>query len=151
LHEPSASRPRRAVPPLGAFPYHATDIIRLGDLDHQNHVNNVVYATYLETGRVMLMRDTFGSLSFPTTNFVVARLEINYLRELHWPGTVTIGSGVEHIGRSSVVFAQAVFHGGDCAASGRTTMVLMDSRSRTPARLPEDILARLKPLAMPAT
>lgn len=149
MRDPSAPKPRRATPLLGAFPHHASDIIRLGDLDHQNHVNNAVYATYFETGRVMLMRDTFGGLSFGTTNFVVARLELNYLRELHWPGTVTIGTGVEHIGRSSVVFAQAVFHSENCAAAGRTTMVLVDSRARRPARLPDDVLARLGPLAMP--
>lgn len=133
---------------LEDFPHHAADIIRLGDLDHQGHVNNAVYATYFETGRVHFMRDTFGGLRFGDKNFVVARVEINYLRELHWPGNVVVGTGVERIGASSVAYAQAVFHEGACAASGRTTMVMIDRATRRPAAMAEDILAPLRTLKM---
>ena len=141
-------QPARQTPRPEDFPHHAPDIIRLGDLDHQKHVNNAVYATYFETGRVMMMRQMFGELSFGSTNFVVARLELNYLRELHWPGNVDVGTGVERIGKSSVVYGQAVFHDGVCAASGRTTMVLIDKATRRSTTMPEDILARLQPLLM---
>jgi acyl-CoA thioester hydrolase len=129
---------------LEDFPHKAIDIIRLGDLDHQNHVNNAVFATYFETGRVNFMRDVFGGLRFGERNFVVARLEINYLRELHWPGMVDVCTGVERIGSSSVTYAQAAFHAGECAASGRTTMVLIDRATRRSSPLTEDILNLLR-------
>lgn len=148
MHAISATQPRRAALPLAAYPHHAADTVRLGDLDHQNHVNNAVYATYFETGRVMLLHDTLGGLARGGNTFVVARLEVNYLSELHWPGSVTIGTGVERIGRSSIVFAQAVFAGGRCAASGRSTLVLVDGGSRRPTRLPDDLLQRLQPLRL---
>ena len=50
------------------------------------------------------------------TTSVLGRIEINFLKELQWPGTIEIGTGVAEIGRSSYVFAQAVFIGGVCAA-----------------------------------
>lgn len=138
------SKPAPSVPRPENFPHQAPDIIRLGDLDHQGHVNNAVFATYFETGRVGFMHDVFGGLRFGDKNFVVARLEINYLRELHWPGQVEAMTGVERIGSSSVTYAQAVFHAGVCAASGRTTMVFIDRASRRSTPLLDEIVARLR-------
>jgi acyl-CoA thioester hydrolase len=136
--------PGRAAPLPDDFPHRAMEIVRLGDLDHQNHVNNAVFATYFETGRVHFMRDVFGGLRFGGRNFVVARLEINYLRELHWPGTLEVCTGVERIGGSSVTYAQATFHEGICAASGRTTMVFIDRNTRRSTPMTDDILERLR-------
>lgn len=148
MNDPVNTGPVRNALRLENFLHHAADIIRLGDLDHQGHVNNAVYATYFETGRVHFMRDTFGGLRFGDRNFVVARVEINYLRELHWPGNVTVGTGVERIGTSSVTYAQAVFHEGACAASGRTTMVMIDRATRRPVAMAHDTLAPLQRLKM---
>ena len=44
-------------PRLEDFPYRLTDNVRFADLDPNQHVNNAVYATYFETGRVTLMKD----------------------------------------------------------------------------------------------
>jgi acyl-CoA thioester hydrolase len=142
------TKPARTTPKLDDFPHRAADIIRLGDLDHQGHVNNAVFATYLETGRVNFMRDVFGGLRFGDNSFVVARLEINFLKELHWPGAVEACTGVERIGGSSVTYAQAVFHEGECAASGRTVMVFTDRSTRRSAPLPPEIVERLRAMTM---
>jgi acyl-CoA thioester hydrolase len=75
---------------------------------------------------------------------VLARLDINFLRELHWPGQVEIGTGVAEIGRSSFTFLQAIFHDGACAATGRATMVMIDMASRKARPLPPEALARLE-------
>ena len=142
-------KPAPAAPKLDDYPYRAMDIIRLGDLDHQGHVNNAVFATYLETGRVNFIHDVFGGLNFDgDKGFVVARLEINFIRELHWPGTVDVCTGVERIGKSSVTYAQAVFHDGVCAASGRTTMVFIDRKTRSSTPLLPEIIERLQGMMM---
>ena len=46
-----------ATPRLEDFPYRLSDNVRFADLDPNQHVNNAVYATYFETGRVTLMKD----------------------------------------------------------------------------------------------
>jgi hypothetical protein len=46
-----------STPQLEDFPYRLTDNVRFADLDPNQHVNNAVYATYFETGRVTLMKD----------------------------------------------------------------------------------------------
>ena len=77
--------PSPEPPRLTDFPIRVSDVIRFGDLDRQGHVNNAVFATYFESGRVGLIYDPENGLQVPGATSVVARLEVNFLRELHWP------------------------------------------------------------------
>ena len=141
-------RPARISPRLDQFPGRAHDIIRFGDLDPQGYVNNTVFATFFETGRVAFLREPGNALSPPGTTSVLARLDINFLNELHWPGAVEIGTGIAEIGRSSFTFLQAIFHQGACAATARATMVMIDGETRRSRPLPEEALARLEELRL---
>ena len=148
VNDPSmaAARQTRVLPQLAQFPGRTRDIIRFGDLDPQGHVNNTVFATYFETGRVMLLREPGNELGAPGVTTVLARLDISFLREMHWPGTVEIGTGTTQIGRSSYSFLQAIFHEGECAATANATMVMIDRATRKAHPLPDDVVARLEKL-----
>ena len=148
MNDQTAAKPARILPTLDQFPGRTRDIIRFGDLDPQGHVNNVMFATFFETGRVMLLREPGNLLNPPGTTSVLARLDINFLREMHWPGTVEIGTGIEQIGRSSYTFLQALFHEGTCAATGYATMVMIDAATRKARALPQDVVARLEKLRL---
>ena len=74
---------------------------------------------------------------------VLARIEIDFLKELHWPGTIEIGTAIAEIRRSSYVFSQAIFSEGDCAARARSTMVLIDRATRKARPLPPELIERL--------
>jgi len=134
------------VPRLEHFPGQTRDIIRFGDLDPQGHVNNTVFATYFETGRVMLLREPSHLLNPPGATSVLAQLDISFLREMHWPGEVTIGTGTTRIGRSSYTFLQAIFQDGQCAATAEATMVMIDATTRKARPLPQEVVARLERL-----
>ena len=140
--------PARVLPKLEQFPGRTADIIRFGDLDPQGHVNNTVFATFFETGRVAFLHEPGNALSPPGTTSVLARLDINFLKELHWPGSVEIGTGVAEIGRSSFTFLQAIFRDGECAATGRATMVMIDAVTRRARRLPTEAIARLEQMKL---
>jgi acyl-CoA thioester hydrolase len=85
-----------------------------------------------------------NALHPPGTTSVLARLDISFLREMHWPGEVEIGTGVATIGRSSYTFLQAIFHEGHCAATAHATMVMIDAKTRKSTPLPEAVIARLE-------
>jgi acyl-CoA thioester hydrolase len=146
LQEPSPKPVRTAPPRLEAFPLRVPDLIRYGDIDRQGHVNNAVFATFLETGRVAIIHDPTAGLQVPGATSVLARVEIDFLRELHWPGSVEIGSAVTQIGRSSYVFMQAIYCDGACAATARSTMVLINAATRRARRLPPELIERLERL-----
>lgn len=139
------------LPTIDRFPGRTGDIIRFGDLDPQGHVNNTVFATFFETGRVMFLRDPTNLLNPPGATSVLARLDISFLREMHWPGTVEIGTGTTHIGRSSYTFLQAIFHEGECAATANATMVMIDRATRKARPLPDEVVARLEQLRLRET
>jgi len=121
-----------------------TDIIRFADLDPQGHVNNAVFSTYFESGRVAMFRDPDLSIGVPDATFVLVRQEIDFLRELRWPGNVEVGTALAELGRSSFTVAQAIFHGDMCAAAGRATLVMLDTVSRRPRPLTQGAIARLE-------
>lgn len=148
MNDPSAGNSARVVPRLEQFVGRTTDNIRFGDCDLQGHVNNAVFATYFETGRVMFLREPGNELNPPGATSVVARLDISFLREMRFPGTVEIGTAIVEIGRSSYTFLQALFVDGQCTATARATTVMIDSATRKARPLPQDVVARLEKLRL---
>jgi acyl-CoA thioester hydrolase len=55
---------------------------------------------------------------------------LNFVSEITWPGRIEIGTGVKHIGRSSVTLEQALFQDGRCAATATTVIVQMNETTR---------------------
>src|SRR5437879_13910910 len=77
-----------AVPRLEDFPYRLSDNVRFADLDPNQHVNNAVYATYFETGRVTLMKDRSYGLMPDGVTGIMVRLDRHLRCELRWSGTI---------------------------------------------------------------
>ena len=128
-----------AEPLLEDFPYRLSDNVRFADLDINQHVNNASYASYFETSRVMLMKDSANGLQPDGFGWVMVRLDIHFRAELHWPGKIELGLGVAKIGRTSVNFDQVVFSEGKCVASARAVNVLVDQVTRKPVALTAEI------------
>jgi acyl-CoA thioester hydrolase len=133
------------APRLEDFPYRLSDNVRFADLDPNQHVNNAVYATYFETGRVTLMKDHSYGLMPPGLAWIMVRLDIHFRAELRWPGTIEMGLGVAKFGRTSVTFDQVVFSEGKCVASAQSVAVLIDDISRKPTPLTEEIVRNFQP------
>lgn len=129
------------TPRLENYPLRLSDNVRFADLDVNGHVNNAVYSSYFETGRVMLVRDAANGLTPPGAGWVLVRLDTHFRAELHWPGTIETGLGVRRLGRTSVTFDQVVFSEGRCIASTQATTVLVDSQTRKPTPLPPSVIA----------
>ena len=130
---------------LADFPYRLSDNVRFGDLDPNQHVNNAVYATYFETGRVTLMKDPQYGLTPPGLAWIMVRLDMHFRAELRWPNQIELGLGVARFGRTSVTFEQVVFSEGRCVASAQAVGVLIDEASRRPTPLTPEVVEKLKP------
>jgi acyl-CoA thioester hydrolase len=133
------------TPRLEDLPYRLSDNVRFADLDPNQHVNNAVYATYFETGRVTLMKDRSLGLMPEGLAWIMVRLDIHFRAELRWPGKIELGLGVTKLGRTSVTFEQVVFSEGRCVASAQAVTVLIDDLTRKPTPLTDDIIRNLQP------
>ncbi len=116
------------------FPCLISEKVRYSDTDRQSHVNNVVFAVFFEAGRVELLFN-YGEVLEEGCSFVLARSEIDFLRELNWPGTVTIGTRVQRLGRSSISIEQALFQNDSCAARSLSVMVQKHGETGTSTAL----------------
>jgi acyl-CoA thioester hydrolase len=125
------------------------DKLRYADTDRQGHVNNAKFATFLESGRVAFLYDPAAPLAPPGCEFVLARVAIDFLAELRWPGVVDIGSVILVIGRSSLTIGQGLFVGPDCVAAAESVVVLTDAATRRSTPMPEALRVRLAALATP--
>lgn len=118
------------APRLNDFVCIARDKMRYGDTDRQGHVNNAAFSTFFETGRVELLFSNETDLLGPDGSIVIARLTIDFRKELKWPGEVDIGTRIATIGRSSLRCEQALFNQGDCIATAESIVVLTDANTR---------------------
>jgi len=130
---------------LDDYPLRSHDKLRYGDTDRQGHINNAVFSTFLETGRVEMIYDGKRSLADEGCSFVIARLELDFVTEMLWPGRVDIGSGVIAIGRSSLRMEQALFQEGRLVAVGETVMVQVNDVSRRSQGFSERLVAAVQP------
>lgn len=122
--------------------------IRYNDQDALGHVNNAVYSTFFEAGRTDFIKPMLDEIADETTtlDFVLARITIDFLKELSYPGSVDIGTRVLRLGTKSMTFANAVFKGGtdECAATCEAVLVFFDLEHRTSVKPPAKLRAMLK-------
>jgi acyl-CoA thioester hydrolase len=133
-------------PKLADFPSQTYDKLRYGDTDRQGHINNAVFVTFLETGRVAMLEAGERPLREAGFSFVIARLILDYRAEIFWPGTVEIGTAVKTIGNSSITFTQAIFQGDTCVATAESVLVQVDNTTRRSAPLSASARALLEQL-----
>jgi acyl-CoA thioester hydrolase len=130
------------------FPARTVQSLRYNDMDRAAHVNNAVYSTLFEAGRVPILYDPARRMPPDGCHFSIVHITIDYLSEMTWPGDATIGTGVARIGNSSVNFRQAVFKEGVCCAVAESIVVLTDSTTRKSAPLPDHARAYFKELVL---
>ncbi|MTH96834.1 thioesterase family protein [Roseibium sp. RKSG952] len=135
---------------IADYPVMTTEKLRYRDLDSQGHVNNAVFTTFLEAGRIYMLFDGKEAIADKGASFVIARLELDYIAEIRWPGTVEIGSRVVKVGRSSITLEQSIFQNGVEAGFARTIIVQSDPAARKSKPLSEGAVERLKRVMSPA-
>lgn len=128
---------------LHQYPIKTYEKLRYADTDRQGHVNNAVFSTMLETGRVEILYAPKTPLASRNCAFVIASQSLDFHSEITWPGRVDIGTGVMKIGRSSITLEQALFQNDRMCASAKTVIVQMNETSRRSEPLNEEAIDRL--------
>jgi acyl-CoA thioester hydrolase len=104
--------------------------IRWRDLDAFNHVNHVVFLTYLEEVRDEWLGRVLGDAEF-VWGYVIARVEIDYRRELTLDDDAVVARcSLERLGTKSVVTSEAILtRAGETAAEAKAVLVARDSET----------------------
>ena len=116
--------------------------IRFGDQDSLAHINNVALAQYFEVARTAFVYDVIraaGPEAEATVEFVLARVVIDFLKELHYPGRVEVGARITRLGNKSMTSGYGIFRGDDCIATSEAVNVFYDMKTRRSMVPPEEV------------
>ena len=110
--------------------FSTTHRLRFNDTDRLGHVNNAVFAVMLEQGRSELAVEAGLPVESDTASLVIVRLELDFLREMAWPGAVTIETEVARLGNRSFTLQQRLVLNEELCARAVTVLVVMDRVAR---------------------
>ena len=135
-------RPDTARLDAARYPHHAVIQTRFADLDPQGHINNVAMATLFETARVRFNQAMGFGRARSGGRWLVARVEINYLAEGHFPADMLVANGIGRIGTRSWSILSCAFQD-DRPIATCETVVVLEAREGATA-MPENMRAMLE-------
>jgi len=141
------SRPDPHLLNAASYPHTDTIQTRFQDLDPLGHINNVAMAALFESGRVRFNR-AMGLAAWAGHRWLVARVEINYIAEGHFPADMEIATGIGAIGTRSWHILSAAFQDGAVIATCDTVVVMSSAGGAT--GFPDDFRTALEKYRMRA-
>ena len=120
---------------MADFPWVHRDRVRFRDCDAMGHVNNAVYSTYLEESRIGVL----GGL----TEFILARVEIDFRSELRMGEEVEVRTRCSRIGTKSFDLEHVLAAGGRVVAEARSVLVSYDYARAESVPVPDGLRERL--------
>jgi acyl-CoA thioester hydrolase len=116
---------------------------RYSDYDSRGHVNNAVYLTYFEIGRVHAWLTAVGHTD---PEFIIAEARITYRSPAMLGEPLVIEVTTSEIRTKAWVWSYRVLDERDdrVVAEGATTQVMYDYRERKSVPIPDDLRAALE-------
>jgi acyl-CoA thioester hydrolase len=124
---------------------------RYGDIDQQQHVNNVIFFDYLQDARVALLFSVWHS-TMRDLQQVMVHQEMTYRKPLLLGiEPIIVEVWVSKIGNTSYTLGYRILDEiGDLSAEASTTMATIDPVTQRPTRIPDNLRAVLEGLRIEA-
>ena len=124
---------------MDGSPFVHRETVRFRDLDSLGHVNNAVYLTYLEQGRIAFLEARGAA----TESVIVGRVEIDFRSPLRLGEEVEIRVRLARLGSKSFDLEYELRAAGRLVAEARDVNVVYDYERREPTAIPDEWKARL--------
>lgn len=122
--------------------------VQWGDQDAMGHVNNVVYFRWFESARIDFLDRLQSQVQMDKAGIgpILASIDCNYRRQLHFPDILHVGSRISKIGRSSIGIAHAIYSERlqAIAADGASVIVVFDYAANRSVRIPDALRQTLE-------
>ena len=116
------------------MPFVHREVVRFRDLDSVGHVNNAVYLTYLEEGRIAFLSQAAGE---DPLGMIVARIEIDFRSPAELSETIEVTVTPGRVGNTSFVLDHEIPAGDRVSAEASTVLVAYDYEREKPRAVPE--------------
>jgi acyl-CoA thioester hydrolase len=134
---------------LADYPIHTSIPVQWGEMDLANHINNVVYLRWVESGRMDYLRAldlTDFSGRKQRIGVILGAVECKYLLPLSYPDTVVVGTRVTAVEADRFIMESAIMSEKyqKLAAVCKSRIVAFDYRDRKKATWPEQVLEGIR-------
>ncbi len=123
----------------GTFRHWTPVSLRFSDQDSMGHINNVAYAAYVEQARVAFIDTFLRNRGDSGIDYILASANIDYRREMHFPGTVDTGTRLLRIGNKSITTGYGLFKDGENVATAGSVNVFFDTGSGKTVPIPDNL------------
>jgi len=113
----------------GIYGFATAEHLRFADVDANGHINNGAFLQLLENARVSYVRQIVRS-GLPRFRVVIGRLEIDFRRQMFYPGAATACARLIEVQERKCVIGHALFDAkGECTATLRAIMVSLNEET----------------------
>lgn len=119
--------------------------VRFRDIDALGHAHHTLPVIYFEEARAAYWREVAGRPAVADIDYVLAEIRVQYKQRVLFPGTVTVRTGVTHVGNASFSMAyELVDDDGATLATGESVQVMFDYGYGRSMRMPEETRSRIE-------
>ncbi|MGE0566479.1 MAG: acyl-CoA thioesterase [Bacteroidia bacterium] len=116
------------------------------EMDLFGHVNNVMFAKYIQAARVNFMEGVgiIKSYNEVRLGFMVAATSVVYLKPLYYPDTIRIRSNVKEIKNTSFILHHEIYNSENAlCATGEDVIVYFDFNKESKQLISKELKAML--------
>ena len=132
--------------PLDDFPIQVRIPVAWGEMDSFDHVNNIYYFRYFESTRIRFFEE-IGLMKYLEEKGIgpiLAETSCKFIKPLFYPDTLTIGSRIKSIGKTSFIIEYcALSDSTGLVATGEARMVIYDYHALKKTAIPAHIREKL--------
>ena len=117
---------------------------RFAETDALGHINNAVIPVWMEQARMPLFKIFVPSLSVNDWKLIIAKIEVEYKKELFFGHDVEVRTFVASVGNSSMHLYHEIIQQGELCAVGRAVSIHYDHVEKCSKPIPDSIRVELE-------
>lgn len=116
---------------------------RFCETDALGHIGNTTLPIWFEAARLQFFKEIVRYKKLEEWPLIIARIEVDFVRQLFVDGEVEIRTAISAIGNKSFTVYQEAWQSGQLGAKGQTVMAHFDFRTQSTSPITDDIRANL--------
>jgi acyl-CoA thioester hydrolase len=118
--------------------------IRFNDEDNQNHVNHLALIEYIAEARILFIDGLIAKSNVEDLDYVLVYFSANFVKEVTYPGLVTITPSVMSVGTKSMRTKYKMRNEDEAVMDAECVNVFFDDKTGNSTPIPDALRKKIK-------
>ena len=118
--------------------------IRFNDEDNQNHVNHLALIEYIAEARIIFIDSLIAKSDVEDLDYVLVYFSANFVKEVTYPGLVTITPSVMSVGTKSMRTKYKMRNEDEAVMDAECVNVFFDDKTGNSTPIPDALRKKIK-------